>query len=498
MILPTYVCRRAQGLINFGDDLNDTLIPNMFGVETLPADISFASFASIGSILHRFLKSFEPDIVLHANPIHIWGSGFMFDEDAATESFKTDMVFHAVRGKLTRSIVSDILGNEDMLSIPLGDPAILVSKYKPPNKKIHKLGLVPHFLDLDNEYVKDLCNKQDVLLIDPGNEVERVLQDISSCQAILSSSLHGLIIADSYCIPNMWVTFSDDARKGSRFGHSKRFDNEKSINFKFYDYYSTFGLENEIQPFDFREQTLPNDMPGFIKNNYKVRFQDVDRIQQGLISSFEKFATQAPSVDLFSNHYSLGLIAQQNKLFKELTETKTNLHNANIKYRGMSQQHDELRKKEASNTIARNKLIEEIALANKRLNEVTTQLSDAKIAHTDERTALLEKLAAESARFTIQLTNTQSQLAESLASHSSERTELLEKLTFATGQLGESITHLRNAENTNQRLTAQVLMLQKSNEQYQQKINRIINTWYGKFALKGYRILRRLKRMLRR
>ena len=34
---------------------------------------------------------------------------------------------------------------------------------------------------------------------------ERVLEHICSCRAVVSSSLHGLVCADAYGIPNVWL-----------------------------------------------------------------------------------------------------------------------------------------------------------------------------------------------------------------------------------------------------------------------------------------------------
>lgn len=57
-----------------------------------------------------------------------------------------------------------------------------------------------------------------------------VIDDIASCDAILSSSLHGLIVAEAYGIPNVWIEFG----KPLIGGH-----------FKFHDFFLSIGRDRE-------------------------------------------------------------------------------------------------------------------------------------------------------------------------------------------------------------------------------------------------------------
>ena len=52
-----------------------------------------------------------------------------------------------------------------------------------------------------------------------------------SCEYIISESLHGLIIAESYKIPNLWINVSDNKSK-----------NQGS--FKYLDFYHSIGKTN--------------------------------------------------------------------------------------------------------------------------------------------------------------------------------------------------------------------------------------------------------------
>ena len=182
-------------------------------------------------------------------------------------------------------------------------------------------------------------------------------------------------------------------------------------------------------------------------------------------------------------------------------ELKQALLNANKKYRAATEQNAGLKKdlneannkyREATVDYARLKSLSEdqrVSLKNK-----TNELAETIAFHKKERGEYIQELS----KVTTELAATNNKLAEALAAHSLERTQLLEKTTLATQELGSAIDLLRSSEAINHRLNAQVLMLQKSNEQYQQKINRIVDTWYGKFALKGYRFLKKIRRLIRR
>lgn len=90
------------------------------------------------------------------------------------------------------------------------------------------MGIIPHYIDIDNPVLAQFLNahKEDVLLIDlvHYDKWTDIPDQIVSCDCILSSSLHGLIVSDSYNIPNVWIGLSNELTGGD---------------FKFYDYFSS-------------------------------------------------------------------------------------------------------------------------------------------------------------------------------------------------------------------------------------------------------------------
>ena len=150
-------------------------------------------------------------------------------DDAQGRFFKRDMCFHAVRGELTRRSVERMTGRT--LDIPTGDGGILADELLDtlPEKR-YDIGIVPHVCDLNDPAVTDLLGRyENAKFINVKDDPIAVLTEIAQCRCILSSSLHGLIAADSFHIPNLHIVFSDRP-----LGDGYKFD----------DYYSAYGVQH--------------------------------------------------------------------------------------------------------------------------------------------------------------------------------------------------------------------------------------------------------------
>ena len=158
----------------------------------------------------------------------IWGSGIVYSDRELSAIPKKVL---AVRGPLTREY---LLKRGIECPEVYGDPALLFPRYYQPKvEKKYKLGIIPHFRDKSNAIIKDYCSDDSVLIIDVQNihPWQKFIDDICSCECIASSSLHGIIISDTYNIPNVWVEFEEGEHK----------------EFAFRDYMASVGKE-EVTP----------------------------------------------------------------------------------------------------------------------------------------------------------------------------------------------------------------------------------------------------------
>jgi len=128
-----------------------------------------------------------------------------------------------VRGQKTREIL--IKKGFDVPEFT-ADPAVLLKEiYKDLKiEKKRRIGYIPHYLNYNR--VKEE-NPED-FVVNLTNPIEKVIEDIVSCERVYSESLHGLICAEVFGIPVLFKTFWDH-----------KFD----FKWKFEDYYSSTGRE---------------------------------------------------------------------------------------------------------------------------------------------------------------------------------------------------------------------------------------------------------------
>lgn len=218
------------GRSNFGDILSLLIVERLSGIKTRPVSLREVIHSHIvcgGSILEYIPEDYRG---------FIWGTGFMFDIDSPhhnqkwyyyghnfslRKNFKKGKVL-ALRGELTKKRVSQRSGN----NVELGDPGILSHLLVSKDVKVeYEVGVVPHYIDQKEESCLSLLKEnKNWLFIDVMDNVQLVVDKIASCKNIISSSLHGIIVADSLGIPSTWKEFSK---------------NVAGEGFKFRDYYTS-------------------------------------------------------------------------------------------------------------------------------------------------------------------------------------------------------------------------------------------------------------------
>ena len=175
---------------NFGDLLSPVILEFFLGTEVeWRSERSTRKFVSTGSVIEA---AKEGDVV--------WGTGSKFPQSLESSHFEV----LAVRGPRT----SHCLGLE-RAKVALGDPALLLPIVFPAtqvNLPSKAVGLIPHYVDRDV-----LVQREGVdLVIDITNQNwKETVQQIVECSVIVSSSLHGIIVAEAYGVPSVWVQPTD-------------------------------------------------------------------------------------------------------------------------------------------------------------------------------------------------------------------------------------------------------------------------------------------------
>lgn len=173
---------------NLGDVLTPVVLAHL-GYQAVWTPRPSADVLATGSIA-RFARAGQT----------VFGAGVIDSKDRLNPHAR----YLAVRGPITREIARRA-GAE--CPAVFGDPALLLPDFVNGAVPVrHDVGLVPHYVDRDR--VRSLHPTEhviDVLRADPLD----IVREIRECRAIVSSSLHGLIVAHAFGIPAAWVKWSD-------------------------------------------------------------------------------------------------------------------------------------------------------------------------------------------------------------------------------------------------------------------------------------------------
>jgi hypothetical protein len=200
---------------NFGDRITAYVL-NQLGLTNEWAEPEDAELILVGSILEQLPHDWSGTIC---------GAGKLHERSRIHLS---DARVFALRGKLTLAGVTGLGGQKPVL----GDPGLLVSHWVRQPVAKYDLGVVPHWSD------KELAGRYSYgHVIDPTQTVQKVVEEIAACKRIVSSSLHGCIVADAFGIPRRAEMPSTPASADKLLPHE---DSKNGGDFKFRDYASVF------------------------------------------------------------------------------------------------------------------------------------------------------------------------------------------------------------------------------------------------------------------
>ena len=263
-------------LYNAGDLMNIDIVEKLSGAKVIRSKTYCAEMTAIGGALVglQFEKKISKRIIqlflkcIYGNKkISIWGTGFLHDYND-NKLYRNNLDVCALRGKKTKERLERYTGKT--YNVPLADAGLIIDQLiEDTPAKIYKIGVIPHMWHQEESAFLKLKNMDGVHVINIRQTPQQVAYEIAQCEAILSSSLHGLIFADGLYVPNMHILGDRELRGG---------------NFKFEDYYSSFDLEDN-------PCKLSEHIPSYeeIINSYKITKEQVDKKKIELLNSFPKF-----------------------------------------------------------------------------------------------------------------------------------------------------------------------------------------------------------------
>ena len=197
---------------NFGDTLTPIVVAYLTGQDIQYAHRkSTGKLIAIGSVMTALRKN---DVVWGTGSIRAGHKGCIKQPDGSK--------FLAVRGPLTRELIDG-----DVPEI-YGDPGILMPLiYDPAMEKRYAIGYMPHHIDREI-LLKKMKFGGEIKFIDIMQDWDKVIEEMNSCEMIVTSSLHGIVCSDAYGIPVRWEKYSDNVIGGE---------------FKFQDYFLGTGRE---------------------------------------------------------------------------------------------------------------------------------------------------------------------------------------------------------------------------------------------------------------
>ncbi len=244
-----------QDYLNLGDALSPVIVSFVSGlpVKHVAAKSDEVRLAAVGTIGHMF----------KGGDVSFWGTGTSphlnpnqsgSDKIPYSRPADTRMSIYATRGPFTR----EVLGGDAARPAVYGDPLWLLPRFHTaPTEKRYELGVILHLSELSDRsdeavplpdhlrYRLAQADQSKVKLISTvtGTSVSALrnrLDDILACKRIVSTSLHGMVFAESYGIPCLYFS-----PRASQAGPGKvDLSSRDAIDLRFVDLYRGLGFSS--------------------------------------------------------------------------------------------------------------------------------------------------------------------------------------------------------------------------------------------------------------
>lgn len=244
---------QSQDYLNLGDALSPVLVAALTGRSVRHAALKSSQkrVSAIGTIGQALIDG----------EVDVWGTGCSnFSNPLAIPAqrrpyvipSKTALRVHATRGPIAWRLMTG--RNPDTNSV-FGDPGWLMPRfYRPSLNKTAELGVILHLSELQDRalvvhpkpnllryqvpsHLRDQIRLINTVTPISAEGLRQKMDEILSCRRIISTSLHGLVFAETYGIPNMYW----QERRGTPGVQRIVIGEDDGMNLRMSDFYAGLG-----------------------------------------------------------------------------------------------------------------------------------------------------------------------------------------------------------------------------------------------------------------
>jgi hypothetical protein len=212
---------------NWGDNLNPYLVEKLSGAGVLHSrDVYVPWVKEVFGVVGSWIANIrQPNLA-------VWGLGFISHQGQIGTPPKRVL---AVRGPRTLQKLKEQGFDTEAV---IGDPALLIPLLFQPKREARKdVAVIPHHRDRGLPIFEAFRSRDGYKVLDICTNIEEFCQQLASCQAVVSSSLHAVVAAHAYKMPAYFIKVSD---------------NPLGDGFKLLDYLGSVGLD-DAKPIECRE-----------------------------------------------------------------------------------------------------------------------------------------------------------------------------------------------------------------------------------------------------